>query len=314
MTDTDIDLSMPVIPMATATPIPVDTERRSSCPAVPAAVTNTATIAATNTMTSADSMRLLSTATAKQSSGSANLLDQHQQASLALQGYPTGLAQELGRTLSTYPLRFWVVDNSGSMRTDDGHELRGGGMNAQAQIRVVSCTRWTELQGTVQYHASLAGLLNATTIFKMLNDPGPRVGPQEFAVGAGAGGTGAPMEKQHLDNHHNNSKTAAGATTTDRTTTAAMNISIDEEVQIAQSIIQKCEPRGVTPLTDHLEDIKNRVLGMETALRANGQFVCVVLATDGLPSNNHGESTDQVQSEFVEALKALQALPVWIGE
>jgi hypothetical protein len=29
------------------------------------------------------------------------------------QGFPIGLAQELGNTKATYPLRFWIVDNSG---------------------------------------------------------------------------------------------------------------------------------------------------------------------------------------------------------
>ena len=29
------------------------------------------------------------------------------------QGFPMGLAQELGNTKATYPLRFWIIDNSG---------------------------------------------------------------------------------------------------------------------------------------------------------------------------------------------------------
>jgi hypothetical protein len=299
MTDLEIDLSMPTV---TATPVPMDDSGNSH--ATP-----------NFTMTSADSMRLLATATSK--GNGSNALDQHQLSSLALQGYPAGLAQELGRTRGAYPLRFWIVDNSGSMRMNDGHELRGGS-STQAQIRVVSCTRWTELQGTVQYHASLAGLLQATTIFKMLNDPGPHIGPQEFAVGGGGGGhldavaasANTDMEKHPDKSHQTNSKIAAAATVSATTTSTTL----DDDVGMAQSIIQKCEPRGVTPLTRHLQDIHSRVLDMEAALRTNGQQVCVVLATDGLPSNDHGESTAQVQHEFVEALKALQALPVWIGE
>jgi hypothetical protein len=317
MTDLDIDLSMPIIPMATATPVPMDGSSGGYAPP---------TAGATSHMPSADSMRLLSTATAqhqsKSSGGGATstttttALDQHQLSSLALQGYPMGLAQEMGRTRGVYPLRFWVVDNSGSMRMDDGHELRGGS-STQAHIRVVPCTRWTELQGTVHYHATLAGLLQATTIFKMLNDPGPHIGPQEFAVAHGGGGgygtvNGGAGDMVKHDDHHQYSKQTAFKTAT--TTTIATAASADDQVQMAQSIIAKCEPSGVTPLTRHLEDIKHRIVGMETALRANGQQVCVVLATDGLPSNHHGESTDLVQAEFVQALKALQALPVWIGE
>ena len=42
------------------------------------------------------------------------VLRQDQIAQLQAQGFPQGLATELGRTRSVYPLRFWVVDNSGA--------------------------------------------------------------------------------------------------------------------------------------------------------------------------------------------------------
>jgi hypothetical protein len=32
---------------------------------------------------------------------------------LRQQGFPLGLAQELGNTKATYPIRYWIVDNSG---------------------------------------------------------------------------------------------------------------------------------------------------------------------------------------------------------
>jgi hypothetical protein len=76
-------------------------------------------------------------------------------------GFPYGLAQELGNTRMMYPVRFWVVDNSGSMRANDGHQLRG---STQGQLRVVQCNRWTELQEAVEFHATLASLLDATTV------------------------------------------------------------------------------------------------------------------------------------------------------
>jgi hypothetical protein len=49
-------------------------------------------------------------------------------------GFPAGLSEELGKARALYPVRFWVVDNSGSMMTNDGQSVRG-------KISY-QCTRW----------------------------------------------------------------------------------------------------------------------------------------------------------------------------
>mmetsp|Transcript_12167 Transcript_12167/g.23256 ORF Transcript_12167/g.23256 Transcript_12167/m.23256 type:complete len:414 (-) Transcript_12167:540-1781(-) len=194
------------------------------------------------------------------------------------QGFPRGLAAELGRTRSVYPLRFWVIDNSGSMQTSDGHELRTHNSPGAAHtIHKVPCSRWKELQGSLEYHIQLAGLLEATTVFRFLNDPGSLVGPQEFSVG-------------------------------DTTATTTM----EQQIEMARTVVQKASPRGVTPLTEHLQDIKGQIMNMETSLRERGQEAVVVLATDGLPSNAYGESSEAVLREFLYALKEIQSLPVWV--
>jgi hypothetical protein len=38
----------------------------------------------------------------------------------------------------------------------------------------------------------------------------------------------------------------------------------------------------------------------------------VVIATDGLPTNELGESTELVKQEFLQALRSLQQLPCWV--
>ena len=162
------------------------------------------------------------------------------------------------------------------MNTADGIELHGNKDNIQA----VSCTRWKELQGSVEYHAELAGLIEATTIFRLLNDPGARIGPQEFSI---------------CDANMNATRTT-----------------IDNQVANALHIVRRAEANGVTPLTRHLHAISHRIEQIEPQLRSQGQKAVVVIATDGLPSDDSGNSNDKVRSEFVEALKSLQRLPVWV--
>jgi hypothetical protein len=42
-----------------------------------------------------------------------NLMSQQALSTLREQGFPLGLAQELGNTKAKYPIRYWIVDNSG---------------------------------------------------------------------------------------------------------------------------------------------------------------------------------------------------------
>ena len=162
------------------------------------------------------------------------------------------------------------------MQTADGHELRGDNQ----KIQIIPCTRWVELQGALAYHIELAGMLQATTVFRMLNDPGRVVGPQVFTVG-------------DIGSHND-------------------NYSMAHQVQQALTVIEKATPRGVTPLTQHLQDIAVQVTALQETLRNKGQEVVIVLATDGLPSNHLGESSESVLQEFLLELKAIQSLPVWV--
>jgi hypothetical protein len=93
------------------------------------------------------------------------VLDQQAISALVEQGYTSGLARELSTNVRSYPIRFWVCDNSGSMRKNDGHSLIG--TTTKNDVMVVPSTRWTELAQTINYHAELAGLLEAPTEFRV---------------------------------------------------------------------------------------------------------------------------------------------------
>lgn len=100
---------------------------------------------------------------------------------LIQEGFPLGLTKEMGRMRKVYPLRFWVVDNSGSMLETDCTRLVRSGSSTNCYTSV-SCSRWDELCQSVETHAHFAGVLESHATFRLLNDPGTRVGPQEITV------------------------------------------------------------------------------------------------------------------------------------
>lgn len=192
---------------------------------------------------------------------------------LADQGYTRGLAEALMKNQMAFPLNFWIVDNSGSMNKQDGHRFVV--TKRKNNVKFVECTRWAEMQQTVDYHVQMAALLKTPTVFRLLNDPGRIHGPQQFSI-------------------------------------AEDVANLDRDLAIAQSTILNTTPSGVTPLTDHLIEIRNNLLELQPQLRANGTKVVIVIATDGTPTDAQGYSGATAQDDFVRALKALEGLPVWI--
>mmetsp|Transcript_33703 Transcript_33703/g.81706 ORF Transcript_33703/g.81706 Transcript_33703/m.81706 type:complete len:269 (-) Transcript_33703:1419-2225(-) len=122
----------------------------------------------------------------------------------------------------------------------------------------------------------MAALLAAPTVFRLLNDPGRVVGPQQFSIAE----RGIDM--------------------------------IQEDLRVARSTMANATPTGVTPLTEHVMEIRANVMAMRDKLRQNGQKVTIVLATDGLPTDQHGVSGYQANREFEQSLRSLEGLPVWI--
>lgn len=197
---------------------------------------------------------------------------------LTAQGYSRGLVQALQMNKQAFALAFWIIDNSGSMQTRDGHRIveQSRGASTTAALKFADCTRWAEMQQMVDYHATLAALLQAPTVFRMLNDPGRLAGPQQFSIANDGIGN------------------------------------IDHELAVATAVMQNSQPGGVTPLTMHIQEIRDNILQLEPQLRATGQKVAIVLATDGLPTDAQGYSNSTVKEQFAHALRALEGLPVWI--
>jgi hypothetical protein len=204
-------------------------------------------------------------------------LDRSALAALTEQGYTKGLAQALTVNKLAFALSIWIVDNSGSMQARDGHKILQQNKRSQGDLKFVECTRWAEMQQTVDYHVQMAAVLKAPTVFRMLNDPGRQAGPQQFSIAE----HGADSD-------------------------------IDQELAAALSVMSNSQPGGVTPLTSHLREIRHNIAQLEPELRQNGTKVAIVLATDGLPTDSQGNSNAMVKQQFVEALRSLGDLPVWV--
>jgi hypothetical protein len=128
-------------------------------------------------------------------------------------GYTNGLIEALIVNKQAFAQSIWVVDNGGSMNARDGHRMVQG-KSSTGTLKFVECSRWTEMQQTVEYHAQMAALLRAPTIFRLLNDPSRIWGPQIFSIAV----TADPVGKS----------------------------AVDEELSIAIATMQNTQPSGVT--------------------------------------------------------------------
>ena len=146
--------------------------------------------------------------------------------------------------------------------------------NFDRTVQTVRCTRWEEIRECVNYHIRLASLLEAPTTFRLLN---PTKGIHQLSVGQ-----------------------------------ADSQDKIMYEANNAINELKKVRPLGCTPLTQHIMEIHRQISGMAASLQAKGQRVAIIIATDGLPTDERGYGGAARQHEFVEALRLLEGLPVWV--
>jgi len=84
--------------------------------------------------------------------------------------WPNGMCKSILKGVRKIPIRFFIVDDSGSMSTNDGNRIvRAGAKNT----KVIRCTRWAELVDALQFHAEFAEAAKAPTEFRLLNGADP---------------------------------------------------------------------------------------------------------------------------------------------
>jgi len=101
---------------------------------------------------------------------------------------PQGIQNELIAATEEFPQRIWIVDNSGSMSTGDGHMLQHKG----GREGMIKCSRWNELAQTLNGVGELAIGLRAPTQFLLLNPTG---GCSKITLGC-SGGSSAEEHAQ----------------------------------------------------------------------------------------------------------------------
>jgi hypothetical protein len=88
---------------------------------------------------------------------------------LASHNWPGGFQGALLKSLSKIPMRFFIVDDSGSMSISDGRRvLESGGKS-----KVIQCTRWAELVQSLTFCAELSDAAEAPSEFRLLNGADP---------------------------------------------------------------------------------------------------------------------------------------------
>ena len=82
-----------------------------------------------------------------------------------LNSWPQGLQAALIKTCKKIPIRFFIVDDSGSMTINDGRRVLKAGVNT----KVIECTRWAELADSLRSVSEISNALGTITEFRVLN-------------------------------------------------------------------------------------------------------------------------------------------------
>jgi len=84
------------------------------------------------------------------------------------------------------------------------------------------------------------------------------------------------------------------------------------DCDVVKRSMNKVRPSGFTPLRDRILEIHREVSTLSESLKSNGQRAVIVLATDGTPTDESGLSGEWTTAQFIESMRLLEGLPVWI--
>lgn len=90
---------------------------------------------------------------------------------LTKNGWPSGLQEAVIKSCRKIPVRFYIVDDSGSMISNDGRRV----MTHGGKSRLIGCTRWAELSGSVLFLAELSESFEVISEFRLVNGADPAI-------------------------------------------------------------------------------------------------------------------------------------------
>jgi len=200
-------------------------------------------------------------------------LNQNQIEFLQKQGYNVGLIKALDYLRQRFPKRCWVLDNGSSMNITDSHKI---GLNADGSVSNLNVSRWEELKYCVGSQVQLTSVMNMPMRFALVNQPPSNIGPQYFAVGENG------------------------------------VVSMQQDIQTMGQIMTTLKPSGPTTLSQQLAGLQKFVTSIAHLARNSNHTISVVVATQGIPTNEKGESNSQVVQQFIQILKSFENLPVYV--
>lgn len=193
---------------------------------------------------------------------------------LQSQGFPVGLASLLLQHTHEFPIRIWLIDNSGTMHHNDGHIVT---QNSDGKVVLVDCSRWQEVSSTVRWHAELAAWVQTPMAIRFLRDPGAHVGPQQLGVSA---------SKHHSSN---------------------------EEVSRLKAMLHKIRPTGgTTPIHYHLQELIGPIQSLLPSLYDSNRRLVICVCTDSIPTDANGIENPEMIQDFILTLQQFTEWPVQV--
>ena len=89
---------------------------------------------------------------------------------LSKHAWPRGMQEVFLKSIRKIPIRFFLIDDSGSMSTNDGKKILRSG---PGKAKMISCTRWSELTDALNFHIELSEAAQAPCEFRLLNGADP---------------------------------------------------------------------------------------------------------------------------------------------
>ena len=201
--------------------------------------------------------------------------ERHIREYISSMGLPLGLLPTVLDAYKTCESRIWLIENSTLMTVKDSHRAKVGS-TLECCIKEDGVQRWEELRECTKIHTRMASRAKSMipTKFWLVNDPGPKVGPQRFKVG---------WDPDLLEDEVEQATQIMDAVTLDHTK---------------------------NPMAKQIRKIERGIEKEASRLEAKGKHITVTIFTEGTPTDEMGKTGAEVRNDFLQSLFHISKLPV----